>query len=301
MTVFPLADGVLLVLLAVGCTSPQQSLLRVGLVVMLLLLTHLFRALLNRLSLPFDTATAVILSLGAGTALCLLLRVAFPTLPPLEPPTDPIVAMLLVVCGICAAQKHTTDWRLLPSMVLIGAIRELLSEGTLWGITLLPLGVSPTLGNGAGGLLIAALVLWCFRLHPPLLTAAMPNSALLSIGGLAAVASVAGILTASLPLSYSLWGITVVGSLIAALLPKQYAPDGWLFVIPAAVLLTRNAALWWPPVIAGGCVLVGIVLLNSLHRRLHLTPPASRFQCAPAALAIASMLSCISAALPIQM
>ena len=51
--------------------------------------------------------------------------------------------------------------------------------------------------------------------------------------------------------------------------------------------------------IVGLVVFVGIILLGSLHRRLHLTPPVARFAGTPAALAIAAMLSCLSAALPL--
>lgn len=297
MAAFPHAEGVLLVLLAVGCTSPRQSLLRVALVALLLCSTLLLRALLKRLALPFNAAVAVIFSLGAGVALCLLLRVAFPTLSPPEP-NDPVTAVLLAACGIAAAGEHPLRLRLLPAAVLIGALRELLSSGTLWGVTLLPIGVSPSFENGAGGLLIAALVLWCFGLTPPLLTGELPNGALLTVAVLTALGSVLGIVTASLPLLYCLWGITAVYALIAALLPKRYAPDTWLVILPAAVLLTRRAALWWPSILVGIGASVGIVLLGSVHRRLHLTPPVARFQGAPIALAIATMLSAIGSALP---
>ena len=297
MPAFPHAEGVLLLLLAVGCTSPQQSLLRLVVVSLLLFVTHLLRALLKRLSLPLNTASAVTFSLGAGTALCLLLRVAFPTLSPLQP-DDPVTVILLAACGIAAVQEHPLRLRLLPAAVLIGLLRELLAEGTLWGVTLLPLGVSPALGTGAGGLLIAAIVLWCFRLDPPLLRGELPNGALFSITALTILGSVLGIVTASLPLLYSLWGITAVCAFIGTLLPKRYAPDAWLLILPAVVLLTRQSALWWPSVLLGLGVFVGIILLGSLHRRLYLTPPVSRFQGTPTALAVAAVLSCITTALP---
>ena len=298
MAAFPYAEGVLLTLLAVGCTSPQQSLLRLTVVSLLLLITQLFRAVFRRLSLPFNAAAACTFALGAGTALCLLLRAAFPNLVPLKP-GDPVTALLLTACGMTAVQNRPFRWQYLPAAVLIGVIREWLSAGSVWGITLLPLGVSPTLGAGAGGLLIAALVLWCFRCHPPLFTGKLPNGALLAFTALTALGSVLGIVTASFPLLYCLWSITAVCSLIAALLPERYAPDTWVFLLPAAVLLTREATLWWPPVIVGLVVFVGIILLGSLHRRLHLTPPVARFAGTPAALAIAAMLSCLSAALPL--
>ena len=297
MAAFPHAEGVLLVLLAVGCTSPQQSLLRVALVALLSLITLLLRALLKRLSLPFNTAVAVIFSLGAGAALCLLLRVAFPALSPPEP-SDPVTAVLLATCGIAAAGEQPLRLRVLPAAVLIGVLRELLSAGTLWGVTFLPIGVSMALGDGAGGLLIAALVLWCFNSTTPLLAGEVPSGALLAITGLTALGSVLGIVTASLPLLYCLWGITAVCALIAALLPKRYAPDTWLLILPAAILLTRRAELWWPSILVGLGTSVGIFLLGSMHRRLHLTPPCARFQGAPIALSVAAILSTIGSALP---
>ncbi len=297
MAAFPGAGGVLIALLSADSISPQQGLLRVALISAVLLCVHLLRAVLKRVSLPFPLACAVVSSLGIGSAFCLGLRALFPALTPLSP-EQPLTAMLLMACGAAVTEKSPFALRLLPAAVLIGAARELLSEGSLWGVTLLPIGIAPALGNGAGGLLIAALVLWCFGLNRPVLTEEMPKTAVLTSMLLAAIASVLGIVTSSLPTAYAVWGIVTLLCAVTVVLPEKYAPKTWVIVLPAAILLTRSMTLWWPPILVGLSLLAAIVLIGSLHRRLHLTPPPRRFRGAPAALAIAAVVACIATALP---
>lgn len=296
MAVFPDANGVFLLLLAVGCSSPRQSLLLLCLSSLLLLITHLFRLLLTRLSLPFPQTVAMLFSLGIGTALCLTLRVLLPMVPPLDP-HDTAIVLLLTISGSVSAEK-LADWRLLPSAVLIGGLRELLSEGTVWGISVLPLGVSPTFGDGAGGLLIAALVLWLFRFSFPLLTRGASRAMLGTVSGLSALSAAVSILTVSYPLSYCLWGVTAIGALIATCLPERYTPDGWLLFLPITILLTRDTALWWPVVIVGVAAPLILLWLGILHQRLRVTPPRECFRGVPAALTFVAVLTCIVSALP---
>ncbi len=298
MTIVPRADTVWLIALAVGCTSPQQALLRIGVTAVIGLLTRLFHSVLSRLSLPLSLPAACLFSLGVGAALAPIAQVTFPALQPLEL-ADPITALLFAVCGPVALQENRPHGRLFPSFIVIGVLRELLSGGTLWGITVLPLGISPTLEDGAGGLLIAAVMLWMFCLNSPLLGEHSSRHLPLIIPLLAAVGSTLGIVTRILPDRYSVWGITALGVLILSLLPARYDPREWIVLLPVYTLLTRRAALWWPPVLIALGAFVGLSLLTGWHHKLRLTSLAKRFHGAPATLAVASVLSCIFSSLPL--
>lgn len=296
MSVLSSAPSVLLILLVAGCTSLRQSLVRLLLVALLLLLTHGFCSTLRRFSLPAHTELAVVFAFNVGTALCLVLRVLFPNVP-CEPDT-PLTALLLTACGLSALRPQPADWRLIPAVLLIGGLRELLSAGALWSIPLCSPPVSAAFREAVGGLPIAAAVLCCFRLTLPLRHEELSKTALPLIGGVSAVAVLLGIVTADLPLRYCLGGITAVCALLTGLLSSKYSLGGWLFLCPALVLLTRSTALWWPVILVGIAVPLCIAWLNLLYRRMCFSLPLGRRPDVPLVLMTASVVCGIGTAFP---
>ncbi len=299
MAVFPCMNGVVLVLLAALCTSPQAALLFVALLCTLLLLLLVFRATLQRLHLPFPTEAAILFSFCMGSALCFGIQAFAPTLPSASP-VQPLTALLLTACGALATEDVPFDYKLLPAALIIGILRELLSRGTVWGLTVLPFSISPAFENATGGLLVAAIVMWIFRFNRPIYDRTMTRRAVASLAFLMAISSVLGIISTVLPFPYVIVGAVMLVALAGLCLPERYAPKSWLFLIPAALIVTREFPLWWPPIVVALIVAGGVLLLGRLCERFRLTPPLRTFRGVPTALAVAAVLSCISAALPIQ-
>ncbi len=293
MASFPNTGGVLLLLLTVGCTSPQNALLWLLLLSAALLVDRVFSALMRALGLPLSTGGLLLFSLGAGSALCLALQAVFPDAPS---PTAPLTAALLLTAGAFALNDAVPAARILPTVLIIGALRELLAEGMLWGIELLPMELSPAFGSGVGGLLVGALVLWCFGLNRPVLTDNAPPFSLLSAAGLTLLGSVLGLLTADWPTLYALWVITAAVCLIGTALPECFSAGEWLIISPVAALLAREGA-WWTPLLLGGFVAVAIPTVTALHRRLRLCRLPRRFAGVPSALTVTAVVVGISTAI----
>lgn len=296
MSVTPCAGGTLLLLLVADSTSLQQSLLRLALTSLLLLLTSGFCALLRRTALPVSSAVAVVFSFHAGIALCLVFHILFPAVS--CEPDEPLTLLLLTACGLAATKPPLFDWRWIPAALLIGGLREWLSTGALLGVTLCPSPVSTAFGEAVGGLPLAALVLCGFRLRPPLFGQKLPTAALPILGVISAVGAMLGIVTASLPTYYCLGGVTAVCALLVCLLPKKFAVDDWLFLCPAIVLAARNAVLWWPVILIGFGVPLCIAWLSRLHEYVRFSLPFTRQPDVPIALMIATVIRCIGTALP---
>lgn len=293
------AGGWLLLWLTVVCTSPRHSLLWVLFVSVLLLLCHLFVGGLHKLSLPVPTGVRVLFAAGAGGALYLLLRSAFPNTAFLAA-EQPYTVLLWLACGAAADNRSIPAARTLPALLLLGVLRELLADGTLWGIRLLPAGLAPALGNGAGGLLLAALLLWVFGLHPPTVQEIDSPLPALTAAGLVVAGAGLGVLTAPLPPLYAVWATTLVLGVIAGLLPARWDAGAWFTLAPAAALLTRGSVgiwQWATPLLLGAATVVGLAAVASLHRRCRLSPLPRRFAGTPAALAVAGTAWCVATAL----
>lgn len=286
MASFPDVGGVLLLLLAAGCTSPRNALLQLLLLSVLLLVDRLFAALMRALGLPLTTGGSLLFSLGAGSALCLALQAVFPGAPS---PTEPFTAALLLTAGAFALNDIVPAVRILPAVLILGILRELQAEGTLWGVELLPMELSPSFGSGVGGLLAGTLVLWCFGLGHPLLTGDAPPFSILSAAGLTLLGSALGLLTADWPVLYMLWVITAVVCLIGTALPERFSAGGWLIVSPVAALLARTGT-WWTPLLFGGIVAAAIPTLTALHQRLRLCRLPRRFSGVPSALTVTAIV-----------
>lgn len=293
------ADGWLLLWLAVVCTSPRHSLLWVLFVSVLLLLCHLFVSVLQKFALPAPTGVRVLFAAGAGGALYLLLRSAFPDAAFLAA-EQPYTVLLWLACGVAADNRSIPAARTLPALLLLGVLRELLAEGTLWGIRLLPAGLAPALGNGAGGLLLAALLLWAFGLHPPTVQETDSPLPALTSAGLVVAGAGLGVLTAPLPPLYAVWATALAVGVIASLLPARWDAGAWLTLAPAAALLTRDSVgawQWTAPLLLGVATIAALAVASSLYRRCRLSPLPRRFAGTPAALAVAGTAWCVATAL----
>lgn len=292
------AGGWLLLWLAAVCTSPRSSLLWVLFVSVLLLLCHLFVGVLHRLSLPTPVGVRAVFAAGAGGALYLLLRSAFPDAAFLAA-DRPHTVLIWLACGAAADNRYTPAARTLPALLLLGALRELLAEGTLWGLRLLPAGLAPALGDGAGGLLLAALLLWAFGLHPPTVQEADSPLPTLAAAVLVTLGAGLGVLTAPLPPPYAVWATALAVGIAAVFLPNRWEADAWLTLAPAAALLTRDSVgiwQWAAPLLLGAGTVAALAVIRSLHGRCRRSPLPQRFAGAPAALAVAGTAWCVATA-----
>ncbi len=281
-------SGLLALLLAAACTTPRRALLILLLYSVVSLRVRLFRRTLTALKLPAPPAVLGVYALGFGGALCFVLRLLFPDTAWLSL-ASPLPAVIFPLLGSVAAEE-TALRRYYPALLLVGVARELLAVGSLWGIALVP-GVSRSFESGAGGLLVAALILWGFGISQPVLRQGTPYTALSALLYLA-LGSVGGVLTVALPPLYAVWLLTGIAAFGTVLLRQEGA---WLCLTPLSVLWARSAAplLCGVPIVLGAAVLA---VLPALQRRMRLAAPPARFAGAPLALAVSAIVAALRTA-----
>ncbi len=289
MAVLPHADGILLLLFTLCCTSPRDARFYLLLLSVLLTVVRLLAVLFDRLSLPLSAGGAMLLSLSVGTVLCLLLQLWRTEAPS---PTEPLTVAVLLSAGLFTRTDIVPSMRLLPFALIVGVLREGLTHGTLWGVSVMPPSFSPVFSGETGGLLIGALLLWLFGLRPSVFSPAPrehgQTAVLLTVLG-----GTVGLITASWPPLYAVWVATLAVCLIDSLLPAPYTAGNWLPLAALAMLWTRHAP-WWMPLLFAGCAAVAVPAVAAVYRRMRLSDTPRRFAGAPLALTVAAVIQSVT-------
>lgn len=285
MAVLPNADGVLLLLFTMCCTSPRDALFYLLLLSVLLAVTRLFASLLRRLSLPFSAGGAMLFSLSVGATLCLLLQAWHTDAPS---PAEPTTVAVLLTAGLFSRTDTVPSMRLLPFALIVGALREGLTHGTLWGVTV----IAPLLSGETSGLLIGALLLGLFGLRCSVFSSA-PRERGLTAVLLTVLGGTIGLITPAWPPLYAVWVAALAVCLVDSLLPAPYAAENWLPIAALAALFTRQAS-WWMPLLLAGCAAIGVTAIAAVCRRLRLSDTPRRFAGAPVALTVVAIMQSVS-------
>ena len=275
------ADGWLIWLLAIGSTTPRAALLLTAIAATVCF----FIRLVTRIG--GTASAAALLSLGI-TAIAYTVAVRFFPNVTFAPP---IWIALAVLAGHTAYHEETRlPYHTAPTLLLVGILREILAKGSLWGLPLLPMELSPAFADGIGGWLTAALVLWCCRLHPPLFRPCEHPLPLTVLGGTVVLSSLIGLFTPTLPLWVTLWGSLTVCAVLFTLLPTAYNTDVLAVLSPLAAWWTHETGnRWFPLLLSVGAVTVvwGITTVVR-YRRLYPTP--RRFAGVPSALTVSALI-----------
>ncbi len=275
------AEGWLLWLLAIGSTTPRAALLLICIAAAVCLLVRF------AVRIGGTSSAAVLLSVGMTAVVYAPIQRWFPDItfaPPLW--------IALAVFAGTAAHDDTArlPYQTVPTLFLVGCIREILANGSIWGITLLPMGLSPAFADGVGGWLTAAVLLWCCRLHSPLFRKNRQEIPFAILGGTVALGAVIGLFTASLPLWVALWGALTVGALCFSFLPPQYSTDIVAVAVPLAAWWTHESENRWLPLLFSVGTVAAVWTLTIIVRERRLSPTPSRFAGVPSALTVSAML-----------
>ena len=290
------APACLLCLAAAAAASLPAALLLTAILSLALLLCLLTAAGLRTWKPRLRGAACLLLAAGAA-AVFMALSGPFPLLREWMGPPLLFTACILLCAPAALAMtegkgKPLTSATLLTAgglLLLIGSLRELLATGALFGVRLLPAGLSDSFGYGAAGVLAAGLLLCLPSLKGHLLgdrrlfRCPPPNTLSLGAGliwrtELAALPAALlavfiphdTLLPWMLPLTALLAGLLLpedgTVAAVAALLPAALLPlfeEGWLclFLFPAVgILLGLGFWLWG--------------LLYSKADNIHLPVPA---------------------------
>lgn len=287
MSAAPDMRGLLLCAAVAACATVSDSLVLLVLLPVQLLLCLLFTGFLRRLHLS-DRTAVWLFAAGSGVA---LLRVTALTPYTLEVELLTVAALLL--CGAAAPvllsspPPVTVLWRAAAAMLLTGLARELLTLGTVFGLTATaPPAVTV---EPIGALLIAALFLWLFRLTVPL--TAKPERAPWSTVWLTlAVCSAKALTVAFLPSLSDTWVLGL--TLLAAALLSQPEPlrTAWAPLTPLIALPVSD--VWWHALAAAAATALTLGIAGSLNERWRRVPLARSFSGSPAALTLIAITLC---------
>ena len=290
MSPSPNMRGLLLCFAVLACTTVSHSLVLLILLPIQLLFCFLFSAILRRLHLSGQTAVWL-LAFGSGVA---LLRLAALTPYTLEINLPNVTVLLL--CGaatpalLSEPPVPTRLWRVAAVMLLTGTVRELLAQGTTFGLVVIS---PPTITTDpVGSVLIAALFLWFFRLAIPVTTKSKTtiwNTVWLTL----AVCSIKALAVAFLPSLSDMW-IMALTMLAAALLSKlQPLSSAWAPLTPIVAFPLSDG--WWHALVAAAITALVLGIADTLCERWRRLPLVRSFSGAPAALTITAVtLSVVS-------
>jgi len=275
------ADGWLIWLLAIGSVTPRAALLLSFLAAVICLIVRLITRI------GTTSSVAVLVSVGiTALARALTLRL-FPDLVF----TPPLWIALAVFAGSSAHRDEARlPYHTVPILVLVGAVREILANGSLWGVTLLPMELSPAFADGVGGYLIAAVILWCCRLHPPLFRHNGQRVPFAVLGGAVAISAVVALFTTDLPDWVAIWGAVAVCALCFSFLPTTYTSDVFTVLIPLTAWWTRRADNRWLPLLFSVGAVAVVWGLTTIVKYRRLSPTPMRFAGVPSALTVSAIL-----------
>lgn len=273
--------GLTLCAAVAACATVSDSLVLLILLPVQLLLCLLFAKGLCRLNLSYHTAVWLFAG-GSGAA---LLHLA--ALTPYAPESEWLTFAALLLCGalipvlVSCPPPPNVLWRVSAVMLLTGFFRELLAHGTVFGLSAI---TPPALTTEPiGALLLAALLLWLFRLPIPI-TATNDHSLWNTIWLTLAVCSVKALTVAFLP---SLSDNLVMGlTLLTAAVLSQAEPlrTAWAPLAPIVAFLVSDG--WWHALAAAAGVALVLLSIGALTVRWRRVPLARSFAGAPAALTV---------------
>lgn len=290
------APACLLCLAAAAAASLPSALLLTAVLSCALLLCLLAAAGLKRLGPRLRGAACLLLAAGAAAGL-IALSGPFPFLQEWMGPSLILTACILL-CAPTAlaltkeAGKPLTAGPLLAAgglLLLIGSLRELLAAGTLFGVRLLPAGLSDSFGYGAAGVLLAGVLLCLpsfkghllgdrrlFRCPPP--NALTFGAGLIWRTALAALP--AALLAVFLPHTALLpWALLSTALIAGLLLPEDETVAAAAALLPTALLPFFEEGLMCLLIIPAAGLLLGLGfwlwgLLYSRADNIHLPVPA---------------------------
>jgi hypothetical protein len=279
-------------------------------VCLVLLFTAVLRLLLGYLRLSCPAPLAILFAAAVGSALHLLLLAFVPDSADALGTTILLYGIFLL-CGATAhgAERDFSLKRLLQGVcagIFIGAVREVLSRGTLLGLPMPVTATWDTFGQttagqiGIGGLLAAAAGLWLFRLsHPVASPCHIRGKQAWQLGVLtAAVGAVNWLLLSHVSLVWRFW-IGILLTVIPLLMSKQELPAWGAVLTPAVILMVSgegSTPALWMLIGAGAAVGVLVPVVVALLWRLRRSPLPRSFGGAPAVLTVAAVvLSALSA------
>ena len=284
MSASPNFQGLLLCTAVLSCATVSDALVLLVLLPVQLLICFVFSRGLSYLHVPTDTAVWVWAG-GSGLA---FLRLTVLTPYPVE--IAPLTVAAFLLCGVLAPSFESDPpppslvWRSAAVMLLTGIVREIVTQGTVLGLTVIePPAVTP---EPVGSLLVAAFWLWLFRLPVPV-TGPTQKTLWSTVWLTLAVCSVKAMTTAFLPtLSDSfVIGVTV----LAAALLSRPAPlrTAWAPLIP--VVAWPIADSWWHALAAAVITALLLSVCASLTERWRQRPVRRSFSGSPAALVLAAI------------
>ena len=279
----------LLLCAAVGtCATVSHSLVLLVLLPIQLLLCLLVCGMLRRLRLSDHTAAWVF---AAGSGVALLRLTAFT---PYTLEVELLTVTALLLCGAAAPTLLSSPprpavlWRAAAVMLLTGFLGELLTHGTVLGLTV----ISPpaVVMEPIGALLMAALLLWLFRLGVPVTgnnDRTLWNTVWLTL----AVCSVKALAVAFLPTLSDTWllGLT----LLAAALLSQPKPlrTAWTPLTPIIALPISDG--WWHALATAAVTALVLGVAGVLTEQWRRVPLARSFCGSPAALTLIAITLCV--------
>lgn len=280
-------------LLCIGaalCRSLRGALLLTALTAVTLFAVQGVRALTAR-RLPLPAWGGGVLAVGVGGALWLMIQAFFPAFAG-EVTTPWWAFLLFFCCGIAALPAAGGICRTAAAWWVIGAVRELLAEGRLFGWQITAQGVSSAFGDGMGGLLVAAGVLWAFRMGSPHPLVPPPcRKEILLTAGITAILCAAQPFLSPLSQVWRFWAAAVLT--VAGFAAAGQSDDDFAVLIPLAAVGMLPPAEFpqtvvWAAVaaLAAGGVTVAA---RAIFGRVRRTPAA--FGGAPIVLLVAAFLT----------
>lgn len=240
-----------------------------------------------------------VLGVGVGGALWLLTQGFFPETGEVIPSTVWLYAVFFL-CGIAVVTATECASFLLCRIAvawwLTGAVREWLTSGSLFGQSFSFDGVSAEFEWGVGGLLVAAVITWLFRIHTPFAPAFRRWSAhtTFAVAGITVVVGVLQIVWQPLSELWRFW-LNTAATVVAVGVVSRCFPrpdDQMLAVIPPLLIsliptVPFLQTLWW--VVGAGVVAgLGLLIFAAMSSRLRRVPAS--FSGAPAVLTVAAVL-----------
>ena len=307
--------GALLCVTAALCVSVRAALSLLTVIPLLLLFAQAALQLLRYGRLTVSPYLSLLLAGGVGGFLWLVLRAFLPDIAAALGQPLPVLAVFRL-CGVAGAElaeqpeafRPTVLIRAAVALLLTGAIREVLAQGSLAAYPLPVTVVSEGFGRaadgtiGVGGLLAAGVMLWLFRLQAgghtgvPVLSA---TSAGIPAAVTAIVCAAQVGIRVWMPAVSALWRFWVAVLLTAVLFTLAEALTGrnrsrspvWAVVPPVAAWLIPAGTVPWSlvwAVLAGVITGVAAAAVTAMAGRMRRLAPS--FGGSPAALTTAGIL-----------
>lgn len=305
--------SILLALAAVSAASVNAALLYLSCGAGVLLVTALVVQLLRPWSGPTRALSAMLLSTALAAALRLLLEAVAPAwLHAMG--HELLYYSVFLLCGGTAAvltERYTEislgRYALFGVLLLVtGAVREVLADGTLLGLRLLDKGISGNFGWGAAGVIVAGLLLALFGIRERHVFGGGMKEGVCAAIAVTLTTAVAGLVYAILvtlmpvpPLFAPLLAVLLSGlaalagrAIFRGMMVQPFFEDETLLTIAVLTLLImRPAAIgWgqlWVPLCAALVVGGGFLVFAAIYPRIDNAGLPAPFRTTPALVVVA--------------